>query len=201
MIQTFVFWLAEIVQLSYLTPGVGELFLYASVGVAVFCAASLLFAVKRYRMLAIVATVLLPFALGGIYLAKRGLSGTPDDNCGAYEGGNLVFSLQTLPALEPVDPTKPFGKHNMLLLVRASKRFGSDSHLCRVSLEDPVARRLRNLLGSQVEQKWEMVRNGRGQLTFTFGGKDTPPNVTFIPKPPGEKTGPPDNAPGRSREG
>src|SRR3989344_7633991 len=201
MMQTLAPLFTTLIQWSYLTPVTGEVFFYASVGVALFCAASLLFAVKRYRMLAIVATVLLPFALGGIYLAQRGLSGTPDDNCGAYEGGNLVFSLKAFPALEPVDPTKPFGEHRLLLLVRASTRFGGDSHLCRVSLADPVARRLRDLLGSQMEQKWEMVMKGRGQLTFTFGGKDPSPNVTFIPKPPSKKSGPPDNAPGRSREG
>lgn len=111
-------------------------------------------------------------------------AGTPDGNCGNYQEGKLVFTLMDLFEV-PRDMDDIHGSAWVVLIVR-SERWGNDTHQCRLSMSDPKVEALASAIMRTMASFGNS--NGRGRITFTFGGENEVPNVTAKPKDDDPKT-------------
>jgi hypothetical protein len=119
----------------------------------------------------------------------QGFAGTPDDNCGKYDNGQLVFTvLDAAPVSET--STNPNGSMWLLVLVRAPPRWGDEPHQCRLSLSDPKVKEMLKRFAEMPRD--EAGRWSRDNVTFTFGGRDEKSNVTIRRLPSTGKSGPPE---------
>ena len=115
---------------------------------------------------------------------QRSFFGTPDERCHLYQNGELVFELVSGPMLvEPARSTLESEKI-LLLIVRASKRWGDQEHICSLSASSALARQLMKSF-SQLPQEGDSAGIS---ISFTFGNGAVAPNVTWDQfQPPPEK--------------
>lgn len=135
------------------------------------------------------ASVSIPLLLAIMLHVPTGYRGTPDDQCGKYDGGKLNFVLIDSTTV-PITPSDTYGGKWLLLLVRAPERWGDEPHQCRLSLADERVRHLHDAIESYRSSGGGY---GSGVLHFTFGSKAERPNIRFTPNNDGPgKTGPPE---------
>ncbi len=139
-----------------------------------------------------------PLLLAALLAVPRAYSGSPDENCEKYEGGNLVYTLITF-AVVPSDPEREHEGGDFLLLLVRSERWGKDPHYCRLPLKGKAAALHRELISRRLGLP--LGEYSRGVVTFTFGGSFEWPNVVLQPHglPPGKDV--PPEVPPRARRG
>jgi len=137
----------------------------------------------------ILASLSPPIFLLALFLVPAGFAGIPDENCTKYDGGKLTYSLVAFAAV-PKDTEDIYGDEWIIFLVRARERWGSDTHQCRLSLSDQKVKDL--MAGFARLQLTAGTGYSRGNITFSFGGRNEVPNVKIRPLDPDPKTDPPE---------
>ena len=141
------------------------------------------------------ASLSIPCVLLLLLQVPQGLSGLPDDNCDRYDNGRLIFTL-IKGVVVPRRSDDLYGDDSLILLVRASQRWGDVPHQCRLPLSSEKAKQLMKVFSGFEEgspSRWS-----RGVSSFSLGGTNEEPNVKYLGHPPAEKSAPPE-APPQSR--
>ena len=128
-----------------------------------------------------------PLGLLALLQVPAGFAGTPDDNCGKYDGGHLVYTLVNF-SVVPAKEGDVYGDGVVILLVRAPARWGNDTHQCRLTLENAKAKEVYRLLLTPGLAS----RFSEGAFTFSFGGREERPNVKIRPLGHPPKASPPE---------
>ncbi len=167
-------------QLRYLTP------YQADAAQAFITIAVIMVAIKAWsgpafagtqKMLAV--CVAGPLSLVVLIHVEDAERGAPDDRCAWYENGKLVYVF--LGHIEMPITGDRMGDTYVVLTVMSPKRWGDESHQCRLRRSDPKVKDLIGKLKAQIDDAGE--GGGAGYITFSFGGGSEKPNVTYRKKP------------------